>query len=225
MTPAITAFILAALAAVLPAPPLAAQNAAPSVTSGSYACNGTAYTMQITSLFGSSGAATLYEQNNIVSNATIRISGDNIAFTFITGGAKYQGKTWIYKITGAAAFEGNGEQWLRTADFRYPFPSPTSPAPGSITQPAPAPSAALQSGSYTLSGTRQRIALSLNGQHGGGALYDDQGRSAGEFRAAVTGQSLSITYISGPKSGITYDYHIQSETSFSRPGEMWARRY
>lgn len=208
--------------------PLSAQT----LQSGSYACNGTAYTLQITSLFGTGGAATLYEYNNIVSNATIKVIGGNIAFTFFTGGAKYQGKTWIYKISGDASFEGNGETWLKTADFRYPFPSPASPAPGSITNPAPQPPErehdappALKSGSYSMSGAKQRIYLNIEGRRGRGTLFDENGSIAGEFTAAVNGSMLSLTFHSGRQNGVTYDYRITGDTSFSRPGEMWIRRY
>ncbi|GMO34430.1 MAG: hypothetical protein Ta2B_14920 [Termitinemataceae bacterium] len=201
---------------------------AQTLQSGSYACNGTTYTMQITSLFGTAGASTLYNKNKIVSNATIKITGDNIAFSFITGGETYQGKTWIYKITSATSFEGNSEMWLKVADGRYQL-GPAAPATGSITNPYlntdNNSTYTLKSGNYSMSGSRQNIYISFNGRRGRGNLRDENGAFDGEFRAEIKGDMLSITFTNGKFRDITYDYKVLNDTSFSRFGELWVRRY
>jgi hypothetical protein len=211
--------MLLCLAAALP---LAAQSAG-TLRQGRYACNGTAFAMQIT-LWGTGGMATLYEREQIVSNAVIRITGNSVAFTFSTGGDKYRGKTWVYILSGDHSFEGNGESWLRISDGLHSI-GPASPSPGSITSPDAVPGGTLQSGDYTLSGGRQRMYMNLAGGTGRGTLYDDLGNIAGEFRITIAGDRLALSFISGRQNGITYDYKILSDTSFSRPGEVWSRRF
>jgi hypothetical protein len=187
--------------------------------------------MQITSLLKTGGASTLYDKDKIVSNATIKISGDNIAFSFITGGDKYLGKTWIYKIINDISFEGNGEVWLKTAESRYQILGPAAPAPGSITNPNPTPnshggeSVLLRSGNYSMSGSRQSIYISFTGNRGRGSMRDENGNFSGDFRAEIKGSLLSITFTSGKNKDITYDYKISGDSTFTRFGEMWVRRY
>ena len=222
-------FLLLCLAGAVSRAP--AQSFNSPLQQGRYVCNGTAFAMQI-SMFGSGGVATLYEQDRVVSNAVIRTTGSSIAFTFNSGGTDYQGKTWIYTIQDTIAFEGNGESWLRVGAGLSSITGPASPSAGSITNPSAtlpgssnASNAVLQSGNYTLSGGRQRMYLGLSGRQGGGTLHDDNGNLAGEFLATVNGQTLSLAYTSGRHRGITFDYRIVDDATFSRIGETWIRRY
>ncbi|MDR1107976.1 MAG: hypothetical protein LBL19_02955 [Spirochaetaceae bacterium] len=213
-------FIIAACTVL--AGPLSAQLFTSPLQNGRYACNGTAYTMSLTML-GASGMATLYDGGRILSSASVTVKDGTVVFTFNTGTEEYRGKSWFYSLDSAVSFSGNGETWMQISDGRY---SPVKPGGGSITNPEGGGSFRLQSGVYTLSGSRQRMNITVNRaiNRGHGTLWDDRGNVAGNFDLRINKDSLSVTFTNGRLTGITNDYRITGDTAFSRRGEMWLKR-
>jgi hypothetical protein len=189
--------------------------------SGTYICNGTDFKMSLTPI-AKSGLATLYQGNNIVSNATLSLTDTTIAITFLTGSAQYKGKTWVYIIDSDTSFSGNGELWLK---INTNFMAPQS---GGITNPAATGAEqiyTLKPGTYSLSGSRRQMVIFVSGHSGSGHIKDDSGKPAGNFNARIDGNHLAIIMISGNDTGITYDYQITSNSMFSRHREDWIWRY
>jgi hypothetical protein len=213
-----TTALLAAF--VFSAAPLCAQFLEGPLKNGDYACNGTSFIMHIT-MPGASGMATLYSGGKIVSNALITVKDGTVIFTFNTGTQEYRGKSWFYTLTSDVSFSGNGETWMRINDGAY---SAVKPGGGSITNPKGDDFFKLQSGSYTLSGSRQRMRILVSDNRGHGALWDERGNAAGNFDLRIDKDTLSIFFTDGPSRGITSDYRITAGTSFSRRGETWIKR-
>jgi hypothetical protein len=201
---------------------------------GFYACNGSVYTMSV-AVFGKGGLATIYYNDKYLCNATITVNEITVAFTFGTGPQQYRGKTWVYKLINDSSFDGNGEHWVKVGSTRLPTTRAPAPSTGSITNPdqglrfsdngppASHTEGYIKSGVYSLWGSRYSIYLVINGMIGYGSFQDEYANNLGDFRAIVNGDMLSISFVNSQRAGVSYDYKITSDISFSRYGETWIK--